>query len=39
MIVFRFKEKGLMTDSAQNFTVMSKTKIELLVLWRDVNTY
>jgi hypothetical protein len=26
-----------MTDSTQHFTVVSKTKIELLVLWKDVN--
>jgi len=26
-----------MTDSTQNFTVMSKAKVELLVLWKDVN--
>ncbi|CAF2386113.1 unnamed protein product [Rotaria sp. Silwood2] len=30
-----FGEKGLMTDSTQNFTVVSKTIIELLVLWKD----
>jgi hypothetical protein len=39
LLVFLFKEKGLMTDSTQNFTVMSKAKIELLVLWKDVNAY
>lgn len=26
-----------MTDSTQSFTVTSKTKIELLVLWKEVN--
>lgn len=36
---FILKEKGLMTDSTQNFTVMSKSKIELLVLWKDVRKY
>ncbi|CAF0819266.1 unnamed protein product [Rotaria sordida] len=30
-----FGEKGLMTDSTQNFTVVSKTNIELLVIWKD----
>ncbi|CAF4538264.1 unnamed protein product [Rotaria sp. Silwood1] len=30
-----FGEKGLMMDSTQNFTVVSKTKIELLVIWKD----
>lgn len=30
-----FGEKGLMNDSSQNFTVMSKTPLELLVLWKD----
>lgn len=31
------KEKGLMTNSRQLFTVTTKTKLELLVLWKDVN--
>lgn len=35
--LLKFKEKGLMTDSTQSFTVTSKTKIELLVLWKEVN--
>jgi hypothetical protein len=26
-----------MTNSKQNFTVMSKTKLELLVIWKDVK--
>lgn len=26
-----------MNDSSQNFTVMSKTPLELLVLWKDVK--
>lgn len=26
-----------MTDSTQNFTVTSKSKVELLVLWKDVR--
>ncbi|CAF1289618.1 unnamed protein product [Rotaria sp. Silwood1] len=30
-----FGEKGIMTDSRQQFTVTSKTKLELLVLWKD----
>ncbi|CAF1138830.1 unnamed protein product [Rotaria sordida] len=30
-----FGEKGIMTDSRQKFTVVSKTKLELLVLWKD----
>ncbi|CAF4258890.1 unnamed protein product [Adineta steineri] len=30
-----FGEKGLMTNSRQIFTITSKTKLELLVLWKD----
>ncbi|UJR36299.1 hypothetical protein I4U23_029028 [Adineta vaga] len=30
-----FAEKSLLCDSKQNFTVMSKTKLELLVLWKN----
>ncbi|CAF3009308.1 unnamed protein product [Rotaria sp. Silwood2] len=30
-----FGEKGIMTDSRQKFTITSKTKLELLVLWKD----
>jgi hypothetical protein len=33
------KEKGIMTNSRQKFTVTSKTKLELLVLWKDVNMF
>jgi len=36
LISLLFKDKSLMTDSPQNFTVMSKTKLELLVLWKTV---
>jgi hypothetical protein len=39
MFFFVFKEKGLMMDSTQNFTVVAKTKLELLVLWKDVSIY
>jgi hypothetical protein len=28
-----------MTNSEQKFTVTSKTKLELLVLWKDVNKF
>ena len=28
-----------MTNSRQQFTVTSKTKVELLVLWKEVNTF
>ncbi len=34
-----FKEKGLMTNSQQKFTVTSRTQVELLVLWKDVNKF
>ena len=26
-----------MTDSTQNFTITSQTKLELIVLWKDVR--
>lgn len=32
------KEKGLMTNARQMFTVTSNTELELLVLWKDVRT-
>lgn len=28
-----------MTNSQQKFTITSKTKVELLVLWKDVNKF
>ncbi|CAF4490208.1 unnamed protein product [Rotaria socialis] len=30
-----FGEKGIMTNSEQKFTITSKTKLELLVLWKE----
>ncbi|CAF4363920.1 unnamed protein product, partial [Rotaria magnacalcarata] len=34
-----FGEKGIMTNSQQKFTITSKTKLELLVLWKEVNMF
>ena len=36
IIISNFFECRNLTDFKQNFTIMSKTKIELLVMWKDV---